>query len=134
MRVRDQAREGGLLKWLCAVFESPFYVDFPIGIAGACLVVAAGMLMTFILVCRGGTFAELAVASFWRGKHPGVPAETKRKVAAATFLFLACLCGVMGLFSLAVATGIIKNKETPSVTPEQVQKLRQEFERKRGIQ
>jgi hypothetical protein len=111
------------------LFESPFYVDFPVAIGIAFGVF--GLLAWWLLIVynRRGSFHDFVVAYFHQ-RSPGVPLEKWSGVARYLFVILGVIFSAFSLFCFAVATGLVKNKDN-SISPEQLERLRQIYEKRR---
>jgi hypothetical protein len=111
------------------LFESPFYVDYPVALGisfGAFTLMALWLL---VIYNRQGSFHDMVVDYFHR-RQPGVPLQKWSKVGRFMFVFFALAFGTMGVYCVSVAAGVVKNKDN-SVSPEQLERLRKNFEKHR---
>lgn len=119
---RDLARERNL-------FELPFHIDNPLAV-GACLVPLVAVLgyIRFALSKERSRVRRFLDAVLVRWTV-NLPQEKKLSIARGYFMGMAVLFGLMSLFALAVASGLIKNKEPKSFNFEDIEKFERDMER-----
>lgn len=119
---RDLARERNL-------FELPFHIDNPLAV-GACLVPLVAVLgyIRFALSKEQSRVRRFLDAVLVRWTV-NLPQEKKLSIARGYFMGMAVLFGLMSLFALAVASGLIKNKEPQSFNFEDIEKFERDMER-----
>ena len=113
------------------LFESPFYVDYPVTLA--VLLGASGLISLWLLVVfkKRGAFHDMVVDYFHR-RRPGVPMEKWSTLGEILLVVFTIMFGGMGLYAGSVATGIVKNKDKDnSVSPEQLERLKIMFDKQR---
>lgn len=114
------------------LFESPFYVDYPLGLGlgfGIFAVVALWMLLAFN---RRGSFHD-AVVEYFHRRSPGVPMEKWSTSGRFMFLFFVLVWSVLGLYCLSIGIGVVKNKDN-SIPSEQIELLKRIYEKQRPEQ
>ena len=115
------------------LFESPFYVDYPVTLGVAFGAASLAAIWLLIVFNKRGSFYEMVIGYFHR-RSPGIPQEKLPVLGRTFFIVLAVGFGAAGLVPALIATGIVKNKDV-SISPEQkmrnkeaLEKLRQQYE------
>jgi hypothetical protein len=114
------------------LFESPFYVDYPVTIGAGFGAFALAALWMLVVFNRGASFHDFVV-SYFHARYPGVPVDKWPKAVPFLFVFFVVVFGTLALYCVSVATGIVKNKDN-SISPEQMELLRRIHEKHRPEQ
>ena len=105
------------------MFESPFYVDKPWPIGIFCTLMSVALIVCYFRYKRqGGIHAIITTVMRFTGNPP----ENHDKVTKILFSSLAALFAVMGVYSLCIALGVIRNK--PQLTVQEMKQMLERFE------